>query len=365
MRSQMVRVDTNMPNAEIWQQNQDGIWLVGNAPTPVMLEYEVRVNGSSEEVAKQRHIIIAKKEGYSAKESIIVPTERTRLFLELLPDDEAPDAQGTGRGGTLAKTSVNTRAFFEETRVFAVGISRYSKEQLRFDNGAQDAEALHRIIGSFQAGKPTERDATLLKDEAATRAEIVKALSGFVRRANEKCLAIILLFTVALPDPRTGETYFLAYESDPENLVGTAIGTDQLKEILQRSRAGVTLVITDVLRSTQSISTGADFRNKDDRKTVNRAVARLSHASERTLVLSAAIDSEASFSDRVSGRSIFIRSLIAGLKGNADANRDKSITLWELKDFVRSRVIDATNSRQHPTLSGNSGRDFQLVAIDR
>ena len=41
-----------------------------------------------------------------------------------------------------------------------------------------------------------------------------------------------------------------------------------------------------------------------------------------------------------------------GLRGNADANRDRTITAKELFDFVSEGVIKISNGKQHPVMWG-------------
>lgn len=49
----------------------------------------------------------------------------------------------------------------------------------------------------------------------------------------------------------------------------------------------------------------------------------------------------------------FTEYLRKGLSGNADANRDRTITAKELFDFVSKGVADISNDKQHPVMWGN------------
>jgi len=49
---------------------------------------------------------------------------------------------------------------------------------------------------------------------------------------------------------------------------------------------------------------------------------------------------------------VFSHFLIRGLKGEADLNRDKVISVQELFDFINEKVRDYTGNRQSPVIKG-------------
>jgi uncharacterized caspase-like protein len=53
--------------------------------------------------------------------------------------------------------------------------------------------------------------------------------------------------------------------------------------------------------------------------------------------------------------------LIAGLKGGADANRDRMITAKELYDFVRPQVEEQTGGKQIPVMWGKFEDDMVIM----
>ncbi|NNE28474.1 MAG: peptidase C14 caspase catalytic subunit p20, partial [Saprospiraceae bacterium] len=50
---------------------------------------------------------------------------------------------------------------------------------------------------------------------------------------------------------------------------------------------------------------------------------------------------------------IFSHFLMKGLKGEADSDKNKIVTITELYDFVADKVSAYTNYSQNPTISGN------------
>ncbi|MBK8670243.1 MAG: hypothetical protein IPN89_12615 [Saprospiraceae bacterium] len=57
---------------------------------------------------------------------------------------------------------------------------------------------------------------------------------------------------------------------------------------------------------------------------------------------------------------VFSHFLIKGLKGQADANGDKLITVTELYDYVSSNVKSYTASAQNPAIMGDYDKDMPV-----
>ena len=61
---------------------------------------------------------------------------------------------------------------------------------------------------------------------------------------------------------------------------------------------------------------------------------------------------------------IFTHFLVAGLKGDADANKDGYITAIELFNFVYPKVRERTNSTQIPVMWGNFDRNMIVLKLN-
>ena len=60
---------------------------------------------------------------------------------------------------------------------------------------------------------------------------------------------------------------------------------------------------------------------------------------------------------------VFSHFLIKGLKGEADVNRDKVVTIQELFDFTDYNVRSYTGNRQSPVIKGNFDRNMPAAVI--
>lgn len=59
---------------------------------------------------------------------------------------------------------------------------------------------------------------------------------------------------------------------------------------------------------------------------------------------------ESSYVDPIIGAGVFSQGLIKGLRGKADKNRDKQISVLELFEYAYKDVVNRKNSQQHPQL---------------
>lgn len=63
--------------------------------------------------------------------------------------------------------------------------------------------------------------------------------------------------------------------------------------------------------------------------------------------------------------SLFTAHLERGLRGGADANRDRVITAKELYDFVNSGVSMQSKGKQHPVMWGRFSKDMPIMIWER
>ncbi|MGH7471414.1 MAG: caspase family protein, partial [Longimicrobiales bacterium] len=225
-----------------------------------------------------------------------------------------------------------------------VGISNYRSDQIGdLHHAARDAQAVHDFLRSPAAG-PFEPDhILLLKDELATTRAIREALFVFLQKAGPADLVLIYFAGHSASDPmRPDNLYLLSHDAQPDALASTALPMWDVKTALRRRiRAERVIVLADARHQ-------AGLGNP-----IHRAFADLFTPSRR-LLLTAANDQEASHEDTRagSGQGVFTYSLIEGLKGAADADRNGIVTFIEVADYVSGKVRLETSGKQSPMRAG-------------
>jgi uncharacterized caspase-like protein len=57
--------------------------------------------------------------------------------------------------------------------------------------------------------------------------------------------------------------------------------------------------------------------------------------------------------------------LLKGLKGSADRNNDKVITLVELFPYIKANVLNFTNNKQTPFIIGNASEEMPIGHVNQ
>ena len=134
----------------------------------------------------------------------------------------------------------------------------------------------------------------------------------------------------------------------------------EIYSALQKSDAQFKMCIADACHAgSMQEQKGFDYgSNRTDFYQQNQEVQ-----SDFAMLLSSTSSENSAEADRLQ-QSVFSYYLIKGLEGEADANRDKRISIQELFNFVRERVRRFTENRQSPTLTGQFDRG-KIIGIVR
>src|SRR5262249_14443281 len=142
------------------------------------------------------------------------------------------------------------------------------------------------------------------------------------------------------------EVYFVANDTDTQNLHATGLSFRELNDSIARLRASMVVVIADACHSgsigwVNSTSTASDTQGAFD---------SLGAKDQLVLKLLASRPSERSFEDFKwgGGHGVFTKSLLDGLRGGAERETDGVIRASELIDYVSKVVPEQTGSQQNP-----------------
>jgi hypothetical protein len=206
-----------------------------------------------------------------------------------------------------------------------------SRTRLRFANS--DAESVGRVLGSL--GGVRESDLIMIRD--TTRAGLNQAFSELRSRVARE----------SRPKVRREVFVYFSGHSDEEGLLLGAerVSYRDLRQAIDATGADVRIVILD------SCASGALIRLKGG---VHRApfLSDVSIQARGHAFLTASSANEAAQeSDRV-GAAFFTHFLLSGMRGAADANHDRRVTLNEAYQFAYAETLQRTETSragaQHP-----------------
>lgn len=220
------------------------------------------------------------------------------------------------------------------TYLVSVGIADYSGFPQKVSNlnlTTKDAKAIAELYA-----KNTSVDYALLLNDKATKSTIIKAIKKVFEKASEDDIVVFFFSGHGYPGG------FCAYDG--------CLGYDEVRKAMAQSKSKNKMMFVDACRS-------GGMRVDDS------SAQRASSAAKKAnvmLFLSSRND-ENSIERRDMKNGFFTTYLQKGLKGNADADRNRIITAKELFDFVNSGVSQISGGKQHPVMWGNFADDMTVM----
>jgi len=249
-----------------------------------------------------------------------------------------------------------------------VGINSYPKvPQLKY--AIEDAKAFQRYL--VEQNKIPAENVTLLLNEEATLARLRSILGTQLKNKAGKEDMVILFFAghgatekdVMSPDGDGLEKYLLPYDADPKDLYASALPMREVSHIFQRIRSERLIFLVDACYS--GASGGRTIASSGQRATISDAFLDRITSGRGTIILTASGANEVSTESDDYRHGIFTYFLLEGLKGAADADKDRLITVDEAFGYVSRHVPQATGQEQHPMKKGQVEGKLILGVLPR
>ena len=226
-----------------------------------------------------------------------------------------------------------------EVKIWAVvvGVGRYTAMPvLKYSD--DDAYQFYAFLKSPEGGALPDKQIKVLVDEDATRVNILQTMRQILLRADEND-EIVFYFSGHGVDGA-----FLPQDFDGIN---NRLLHSDVKTIFEQSKAKYKLCIADACFS------GSLLAMKQPLAPQIQAFYRAFDNTQGGMALFMSSKSqEYSLEDQGLRSGIFSHYLSRGLKGEADFDGNKIVTIRELYDFVYKNVRTYTSSAQTPTISG-------------
>lgn len=221
-----------------------------------------------------------------------------------------------------------------KTFLVSIGVSDYSHYPYRAMSlrlPVHDAKTVADIYSINRTKKKSNGsiDYVLLLDSLATKDRIIRAMNKVYRQAGEDDI-IVFFFS--------GHGYnggFCAYNGDLEY--------SDIRKVMAKSKSKNKMIFADACRS-GGLRGERRYSYASDDSIAKKANVML-------LLSSRTNENSIERTDMKNG--FFTEYLKKGLSGNADVNRDRTITAKELFDFVNKGVAEISYDKQHPVMWGN------------
>lgn len=238
-----------------------------------------------------------------------------------------------------------------QTRIYAliVGIATYSHmPSLKYTD--DDAYQLYAFLKSPEGGAIPDENIKILIDDAATQKTIRQELNNMALKADAN--DVVLLYMA-------GHGLDGAYVPSDFDGYKNQLPYGEIIEILNNSAARHKLFMTDACHSGSMIASARTPLNV----ALDNFYSAYNTINGGTAIMVSSKKEEVSLEYGGLRQGVFSHFLIKGLKGNADKDGDKLITITELFNYISNNVKTYTSNAQHPSILGDYNKDMPVGLV--
>ena len=220
------------------------------------------------------------------------------------------------------------------TYLVSVGIADYSGFPTKINNLSLTTNDAQTIANLYS--KNTSVVYSLLLNEKATKDRIVRAIKKVFNKASKNDIVVFFFSGHGYPGG------FCAYDGQ--------IDYGEIRNAMSQSKSKNKMMFVDACRSGGM---------RVDGTTMQGSVTAAKNAN--VMLLLSSRNNENSIERRGMQNGFFTTYLQKGLRGNADANRDRVITAKELFNFIHQGVSQISGGKQHPVMWGKFDDNMTIM----
>lgn len=224
-----------------------------------------------------------------------------------------------------------------------VGVGRYNHmPALKYTD--DDAYRLFAFLKSPEGGAVPDSQIRVLIDEEAKRENILRQMKRILLQADENDVVLFYF---------SGHGYdgsFIPFDYDGYN---NLLKHTEVIDILSKSRAKHKLVFADACHSGSLLQGESLAAKSPNFKPLTEYYSSFESTKGGLALLLSSKSNEYSLEDQGLRQGVFSHYLLRGMKGEANADQNKIVTITELYNYVNKKVKKYTNGIQTPNISGN------------
>lgn len=228
-----------------------------------------------------------------------------------------------------------------EAKVWAVvvGVAAYDHmPALRYTD--DDAYRFYAFLKSLEGGALPDEQVRVLIDEEATRDNLLGTLQEVFDKAGPNDLVLFYFSGHGLNGS------FLPIDFDGYN---NKVNHEEVAALFNKCKAKYKLCIADACHSGSIFA----MRSGGTEPALNQYYQTLSKAVSGTALIMSSKADETSLESSGLRQGVFSHFLIRGLKGEADKNKDKIVSVEEIYNYIYENVRAYTGNRQSPVIKGS------------
>ncbi len=239
----------------------------------------------------------------------------------------------------------------KEVKIWAVivGIASYNHmPTLKYTD--DDAYQIYAFLKSPEGGAIPDERISLLIDESATRKSILQEMENTFSKADENDVIMLYYSGHGLPGS------FLPIDYDGYNNV---LQHYEIKNILEKSKAKHKICFADACHSGSLLAMKSPFNATK----MQSFFDGFEQTEGGTALFTSSKSEEISMETSGLRQGIYSHYLIRGLRGEADRDGNKIVTIDELYSYVSRYVRTYTSNRQNPVIAGSFDKDMPVAIV--
>lgn len=253
-----------------------------------------------------------------------------------------------------------------------VGISEYKDKRVsNLEFAHADANALYAHLTDPRCGGYLPSQIRRLTNADATRDAIWKGLRTFLKQPAREDFVVVFFACHGGPDPdRPDNLYVFPHDTNLDEIEATAIPMDYVKDALNARNllAERVVLLADACHSGGLQSRQSSHRPRGAADAMNRFIQNMARSRPGMATLTAAEEGQVAWEgpEWGGGHGVFTHYLLEGLRGGAARPEDGVVTIGQLFDYVRDKVIAATSPErpQHPSPTVNADtRQWPMAVV--
>ncbi|MBK8518689.1 MAG: caspase family protein [Saprospiraceae bacterium] len=237
------------------------------------------------------------------------------------------------------------------TKIFAliVGVATYNHmPSLKYTD--DDAYLLYAFLKSPEGGALPDDQIKILIDEGATQQTILNELKQLATIAGANDVIMLYLSGHGI------DGAFVPSDFDGYN---NRLTYEEILSVLNGSKAKHKLFIADACHSGSMMVAARTPLNIS----LENFYGAYNASAGGTAILMSSKKEEMSLEYGGLRQGVFSHFLVKGLKGFADFNKDKLITIMELHTYINSQVKSYTGNIQNPSITGDYDKNMPVAMI--
>jgi uncharacterized caspase-like protein len=235
-----------------------------------------------------------------------------------------------------------------------IGIAHYQNSggglaNLQFAD--RDAKDFRDFLLSAEGGSFPQDHVRVLLNNEATSQNVRSAFYTFLTQAQPTDEVVIYIAGHGAPDPNDPRNlYLLTYDTKLDDMGGTAFPMRQIQDVFTNVlKAKRVVTFADTCHSFGFSGARARGKKTNSNNLVNQYMASYANDTARAVITGSDVSQLSYESDQYGGgHGVFTYYLLKGLHGEADANKDGTVTAGELYAYVHDNVAKATSGNQSP-----------------